>query len=419
MQTRCNFDSLERLEKEFRTTGAQIPLSADISILSQKIAVGNSVLKNRLAIQPMEGNDACDGAPGELTRRRYLRYSQGGAGLIWFEALAVSESGRAGSGQMLAQESSIDALSEIVNFCDTYNVVQLTHSGRYSKREGLSSPLTAYHSEVLDRNGVELSDDELKKLRREFVNAAKIAKKCGFDCVDIKSCHGYLLSELLSARNRTGQYGGRLSGRTKLHFEIIDEIKQSVDIDVAVRLNVYDGYNCGFGVDVKGNPDFSEPIEFCEKLEKSGVCLLNITCGNPYFNPHVTRPFAKGAYIPDVEPLLGVSTLLGAAKIIKSNVSIPVVGSGFSWLSQYGANVAAGGISGEWFDIAGFGRQAFAYPDFASDILDIGKMNSAKCCTACSACSTLLRSNCETGCVVRDKEVYLEKFRNIESKREM
>ena len=52
----------------------------------------------------------------------------------------------------------------------------------------------------------------LERLIDNYVAAAKMAHEIGFHFVDIKSCHGYLLHEFLSARSRPGKFGGDLAG---------------------------------------------------------------------------------------------------------------------------------------------------------------------------------------------------------------
>jgi len=69
-------------------------------------------------------------------------------------------------------------------------------------------------------------------------------------------------------------------------------------------------------------------------------------------------------------------------------------------------NVAAAVLRRGWADIAGVGREAFAYPDFARDLLNTGAMNPRKCCMACSRCTQLMRDKCPAGCVPFDGEVY-------------
>jgi len=81
---------------------------------------------------------------------------------------------------------------------------------------------------------------------------------------------------------------------------------------------------------------------------------------------------------------------------------LAVVASGPSYLRQHGANLAAGAIERGFCKLAGFGRQAFAYPEFARDILRNGAMDPGKCCLACGKCSRLMRAGSTAGCVARD-----------------
>ena len=57
--------------------------------------------------------------------------------------------------------------------------------------------------------------DQIRRLIEDYVLAARRARQCGFDFVDIKHCHGYLGHEFLSAHTRPGPYGGSLENRTR------------------------------------------------------------------------------------------------------------------------------------------------------------------------------------------------------------
>src|SRR5205807_2965278 len=122
--------------------------------------------------------------------------------------------------------------------------LQLTHSGRYSYRR----PLPVFRDPILDpRSRVDagcplLPDDYLKRLVDHYVAAARLAHRIGFDFVDVKQCHRYLLSELLAARTRPGPYGDSLENRTRLARDIFTAIRAEVPgLMLATRLNVYDG----------------------------------------------------------------------------------------------------------------------------------------------------------------------------------
>ena len=407
-----------------------LPFSGDVSVLAQPLTVGEKVIPNRLACQAMEGCDGTpDGRPGELTKRRYDRLARGGAGLIWFEATAVAEEGRANPNQLYICEKTLDSLKAQVeaiketalreNGYAPIVIMQATHSGRYSKPHGRPAPWIAYNNPIFEKDAPIsgdriVTDEYLDRVKAALVNGAVLAKKAGFDGVDIKCCHRYLNSELLSAYHRPGRYGGSLENRTRLLRESVQGAIAATGggFLVSSRLNVYDGfpYPYGFGVAKDGSLAFdpSEPEWLIRELYSCGVRLLNITMGNPYFNPHVNRPFAKGGYEPEEHPLTGVARMLQGTQQLKAAVpDMRYICSALSFLGVAAPSVAAAYIAAGGFDIAGFGRTAFAYPDFARDILEHGGMDKSRCCIACSKCTEIMRSGGTPGCVIRDKETYL------------
>ena len=99
-------------------------------------------------------------------------------------------------------------------------------------------------------------------------------------------------------------------------------------------MNAYDGfeYPYGFGVDEGEGikPNFSEAKALCSELVKLGVPLINITMGNPYVNPHVNRPFARGPYEHPEPPIVGVGRMLdGIAELKKACVIYTVLDIAF------------------------------------------------------------------------------------------
>ena len=306
--------------------------------------------------------------------------------------------------------------------------MQATHSGRYSKPNGVPAPLIAYNSPILEKdNPIDpsriVTDDYLDSVRDALVEGAELARQAGFDGVDIKACHRYINSELLSAYNRPGRYGGSLENRTRLLRESIQGALECCGNDflVSSRMNVYDGfaYPYGFGVNQSGSLDFdpTEPTWLIEELYRQGVRLLNITMGNPYFNPHVNRPFAIGGYTPEEHPLQGVARMLQGTAQLKARVpQMLLLCSALSYLGTAAPHVAAGFVEAGGFDFAGFGRTILAYPDFAKDILHTGTMDPGKICLCCSKCSQIMRTPGGTpGCVIRDREVYQSIYKELVS----
>lgn len=426
---------------EFKTENTQLNANLsytdDLSALSAPLEIGGKTFANRLACQAMEGCDGnADGTPAELTLRRYDRFAKGGAGIIWFEATAVMEEGRANPRQLWINENNLDAFKKTVdtiketafkqNGYEPVVIMQATHSGRYSKPNGTPAPLIAYNNPIFEKDAPIpkdriVTDEYLDRLSAALVDGSLLAKQAGFDGVDIKCCHRYLNSELLSAYTREGRYGGSFENRTRLLRESVVGAIEACgdDFIVSTRLNAYDGfeYPYGFGVSKDGGIDFdpTEPVKLITELYNSGMRLINITMGNPYFNPHVNRPFAMGGYTPPEHPLTAVSRMLnGIATIKKAVPDMKFISSALSYLGVAAPGVAAAMIEKGGFDFAGFGRTIFAYPDFANDILKNGGMDKQKICLCCSKCTEIMRAGGTPGCVIRDPlytKLYKEMFK--------
>ncbi len=431
-----HFDSLEQLLSKARELGLDLPFSENVDLLLQPLTLAGRKLANRLAIHPMEGFDADhNGRPGELAFRRYQRYAEGGSSLIWFEATAVVPEARSNPHQFYLHPGSLDTFKRLVESTrrqayrgqELVLILQLTHSGRYSKPEGKPRPIIAHHSPVLDpplglpSDYPLIGDDELDALQERFVEAARLAAEAGFDGVDIKACHRYLVSELHASFTReNSRYGGTFENRTRFLRETAAQIRREVpSLFVTTRLNVYDAipYPYGFGVARDGaiRPDLTEPLELVQGLIDLGIPILNVSMGNPYFNPHVGRPYDKpivGLNPPQEHPLEGVARLIHlVGEVQKAFPNLPVVGTGYSWLRHYFPFVAAGVVERGLATLIGQGRGAFAYPDSVRDLIEKGKLQPRKTCVACSACTQIMRDGGQTGCVIRDNAVYGPEYR--------
>jgi 2,4-dienoyl-CoA reductase-like NADH-dependent reductase (Old Yellow Enzyme family) len=397
-------------------------------VLARPARVGTLTTTNSIAIQPMEGCDGTpDGRPGVLTWRRYRRFAEGGAGLIWFEATAVREDGRANARQLWITPQNVSEFARLREVLgDALAPMQLTHSGRYS----VPRRIIAYHNPHIDqKTGTPadyplITDDELERLEDDYVRAAGLALDAGFQAVDIKAVHGYLISELLGAKTRAGHYGGPLENRLRFLRNVIGKIRASFGsrLMIAVRINAFDGvpfacrfetpYPYGWGVDA-ANPlheDLTEVKQAIAWLREWGVELLNISLGSPYYNPHVVRPFEKpdeGNYEQPEHPLAGVDRHFRiAAELQHAFPDLPLVGSGYSWLQKYAINAGAAQIAAGNIRFFGVGRGALAYPDFARDALEKGELDERRCCKTLTYCTYLMRHKSPTGCPPFDKEAY-------------
>ena len=392
-------------------------------MLNTSIRIKNVTIPNRVVLQPMEGCDCnTDGSPSQLTIEKYHRAARSHAGLIWFEANAVCPEGRTNPRQMMLTRENLPAFRELVDNIRTIAeteggvrpvlILQLTHSGRQS-----ITPMIAYRHPLYEErrpatDGQIVTDEYLDTLPDLYAASALLALEAGFDGVDVKSCHGYLFQELLSAFSRPGRYGGSFENRTRLYLNCLSAVKAAVPADclVTTRLSVSDMVPkpYGFGTTEENELDLTEPDLLIGRMVDMGLDMLNVTIGNPYYNPHINRPYRKGGYIPPETPDVGLARFVAVEKHIKDTFPhLPVVGSGVSYyredlMVQAEAQVAEGVC-----DLVGFGRMWLAYPAFYGDYVK-GSFSPKKTCLACSKCTELMRAGRVSGCAV-----YNEYYRNL------
>jgi len=427
--------SLDGLRAAIEQLALDLAAEEDISCLTRPVDAAGRVIPNSMAIQPMEGCDGtADGAPDELTFRRYRRFGAGGAGLLWFEATAVVPEGRANPRQLWIHKGTKSAFADLHRQAleaaaesmgpdhRPFTVLQLTHSGRYSRSGKTLAPIIAHHDPYLDPtrwippDQPIISDDELEALEDKYVEAARLAYEMGFDAVDIKSCHRYLVNELFAAHTRKGRYGGSYENRTRFLKNVIGKIHAALGRDkiVTCRLGIHDAhpYPYGWGMDPENpeEPNLEEPKRLLGELHEMGVPLVNITMGNPYYTPHINRPFdrpAQGEHVPDEHPLVGIERLVELTRQVRADLpDMVVVGSGYSWLRDLWPYVAAAEIRSGAIQLVGLGRQAFAHPSFAKEIIETGKLDRRHTCITCSSCTQIMRDGGRAGCVPFDMEIY-------------
>lgn len=433
-----HYKSLEEVQAKAAELGLSLPFAADTSALTKPLTVRNITFPNRMGIAPMEGADSTpDGAPSEYTLRRYVNEAIGGSAVIWFEAISIVEEGRSSKTQLLLTRETLDAYKAFTaaikeaglktNGFAPYLIMQANHSGRYSNPDNKPAPMIAYRHPELEQyraadDSCIVTDDYLKALEEKFGEAALLAKEAGFDAVDIKSCHGYLLAELSSAYTRPGEYGGSFENRTRLLRNGILAAKACEDSSfmVTCRLGIYDGYAYpyGFGVSPESGltPDLTEPIRLVRELHDTyGLNMVNLTMGNPYATTHVTRPFDKGKYQPDEHPFIGLDRMIhGIGTVKKAVPEMTVFASAPSYLRRYADLYSAGAIEQGLCDGMLFGRMAFADPDFANEIIRDGRINPKRVCMTCGGCGDLIRAHKPTGCVIRDPETFMPFFREFQ-----
>ena len=459
---------VEQFQDYLRSLGSSIPCDSEIlhggaspllAPLPASLYGGNFAVGNRIAINPMEGWDGTlDGQPGENTLRRWRRFGQSGAKLIWGgEAVAISHEGRANPNQLLIADHTRQGLAKLrAALIEEHKKVagsdeglliglQLTHSGRFCRPnpDGRPEPRILNRHPILDRrlklpqDYPLLTDSQIRKIIQDFHSAAHTAWELGFDFVDVKHCHGYLGHEFLGAHTREGNYGGDFANRTRFLREVVQGIRSvAPKLQIGVRLSAIDTvpyrpdpdkslngklgpgipeshdhlipYRWGFGVNPQHptEPDLTEAIQFLRLLRELDIRLVNITAGSPYYNPHVQRPALyppSDGYQPPEDPLIGVARQMKATRELKQRFpDLLIVGTAYTYLQDFLPYVAQAAVRDGWVDAVGLGRMALTYPESLWDAANGHTLEHKRVCRTFSDCTTAPRNGLPSGCYPLD-----------------
>jgi len=395
-------------------------------VLFTPIQIGARMAQNRFVINAMECNDADEnGNPTEKTYRRYSRLFEGGAGVVFLEAITVSYESRARLHQLSIEPHNEKALTAFVREMKSINektlfVWQLTHSGElsnpdFSKRVCVK-PLPGLGGELL-------AEEDVDRIIDQFVLAAKIAHNCGADGVDVKLCHGYLGSQILRPYNdRNWKYGGSWENRRRFAFEVYERIQKEINDPnflVGSKISMWEGIPGGQGS--KGPDtaimDLTEPLDLIRGLEERGADFIMVSAGNPSLTIALAHPDKR---IPDYVYLhhyfqQEAKRVAKKAVIIGSAYSLFRDGNNYlSALEKEKASLRYWGnknIQDGVTDMIAIGRQSLADPYLPRKMME-GKEDTIRWCTLCDTCMELLIRQENTGCVVYEKE-YAEMLRRV------
>ena len=269
------------------------------------------------------------------------------------------------------------------------------------------------------------------------MRAAVVADEAGFDFVDVKHCHGYLLHELLSAVDRPGPYGGSFEGRTRFLRNVMEGIgRDAPRMRVGVRLSMFDiiphrtgpdgvgvpehggAYPYAFGGDGTGlGIDLAETHRFCDLLVELGITMLCVTAGSPYWCPHVQRPAyfpPSDGYLPPRDPLMDVARMQEVTRdLTVAHPELLVIGSGLTYLQEYLASVGQQMVEDGWMHMVGLGRMTLSLPELPAQVLSGEGPDRRRICRTFSDCTTAPRHGMISGCWPLD-EFYKQRPDRVE-----
>ncbi|BCN31157.1 FAD-dependent oxidoreductase [Anaeromicropila herbilytica] len=399
--------------------------------LYEPIKIGKLEIKNRFVMAPMGPGGLCDadGTYNERGVEYYVERAKGGTGLLMTGVTMV--------------ENDIEKCALPSMPCPTLNPLNFVTTGKKMTERvhaygakiflqlsagfgrvsipSIVGKTAVGPSEIPHRwlPGVtcrELTVEEIKTYVRKFAESAAIAKKAGFDGVEIHAVHeGYLLDQFAISffNNRTDEYGGSLRNRLRFAIEIVQAIKESCGQDFPVSLRysiksfIKDWKEGGLPGEefVEKGRDIEEGIEAAKILEEAGYDAFNGDVGSydSWYWSHPPMYQEKGLYLPYNE-------------ILKSVLKVPVITAG----RMENPELASDAITDGKTDMIALGRPLLADADIPNKIMN-DQYDKVRPCLSCQeGCMGRLATYANISCAVnpacgREAEYALQPARKIKN----
>jgi anthraniloyl-CoA monooxygenase len=264
------------------------------------------VLSNRIVVSPMCQYSAEDGTPGDWHLVNLGSRAVGGAALVIAEMTDVSREGRITPRCTgMYKPEHLAAWKRIVDFVHTASsariALQLAHAGRKGSTrllwEGMDEPLPAGNWPLISASALPyfpysqvpkaMDREDMQRVQDQFVSAARMAGRAGFDMLELHMAHGYLLASFISPLTnvRTDDYGGSAANRARYPLEVFDAVRGvwPSERPMSVKISATDWADGGL--------DFDEAAEFARRLREHGCDIVTVSTGQtvPHQQPRYGR----------------------------------------------------------------------------------------------------------------------------------
>lgn len=243
--------------------------------------IGPVTLRNRVIRSAAFENMAYGNSPSKDLFDYHTAVARGGVGMTTVAYAAVCQSGLSFDGQLWMREEIVPELRKLTDSVHSYGAkasIQLGHCGNMTHRAtckctpvGASGGFNIYSPTFVRK----LRKDEIYDLAVKYGDAVRLARKAGFDCVEIHAGHGYLISQFLSpyTNHRHDEFGGSLDNRMRFMRLVMKEVMEAAgdDMGVLVKVNMHDGF--------RGGMQTQECITVAQELERLGAHALVLSAG--------------------------------------------------------------------------------------------------------------------------------------------
>ncbi|MFE3907706.1 FAD-dependent oxidoreductase [Streptomyces sp. NPDC059153] len=260
--------------------------------------------------------------------------------------------------------------------------MQILHFGRYAHHPDLVAP-SAIQAPISAFTPHALDDDEVEETIEDFARAAELARRAGYDGVEIMGSEGYLINEFIAAatNHRTDRWGGSYENRIRFPVEIVRRVRERVGSDFILiyRLSMLDL--------VPGGSSLEEVVQLAREIEAAGATIINTGVGwHEARIPTIATSVPRGAYTWVTEKVRGA-------------VSVPLVTSNRINTPEVAEEILASGRA----DMVSMARPFLADPDFVVKASE-GRADAINTCIGCNqACLDHIFSGRVTSCLVNPR----------------
>ncbi|MEU9358529.1 NADPH-dependent 2,4-dienoyl-CoA reductase [Streptomyces sp. NPDC048301] len=316
----------------------------------------------------------------------YAARARGGVGLMVTGGIAPSERGCSfPGGAKMTTEAEADQHREVTSAVHAAGgriAMQILHFGRYAHHPDLVAP-SALKAPISGFTPHALDDDEVEETIEDFVRAAALARRAGYDGVEIMGSEGYLINEFIvgETNHREDRWGGSYENRIRFPVEIVRRVRERVgpDFIIVYRLSMLDL--------VPGGSTLEEVVRLARAVEEAGATIINTGIGwHEARIPTIATSVPRGAFTWVTEKVRGA-------------VSVPLVTSNRINTPELAEEILASGRA----DMVSMARPFLADPDFVAKAA-AGRADAINTCIGCNqACLDHIFSLKITSCLVNPR----------------
>ncbi|HJQ42243.1 MAG TPA: NADPH-dependent 2,4-dienoyl-CoA reductase, partial [Jatrophihabitantaceae bacterium] len=240
--------------------------------------------------------------------------------------------------------------------------LQVLHAGRYAYHpfsvgaSSLKSPITPFKPRALSTKAVHRTVDD-------FARSVALARKAGYDAVEIMGSEGYLINQFLAPRTnrRIDEWGGSAENRRRFAVEIVRATREATgpDFVLVYRLSMLDL--------VEDGQTWDEVVALAQEVEQAGATIINTGIGwHEARVPTIVTSVPRGAFT-------------WITRKLRPHVTVPVITSNRINMPQTAEEILARGDA----DMISMARPFLADADWVAKAAD-NRADEINTCIGCN-----------------------------------